>query len=233
LDHPEEALSKLLEDFVSTPAQVLPSDRDAIVLGNILVRKDNWEIGTEIEITPEEVLRIEDNINPAAIKAAIQTIHFREDDFIRKIETIHSNTMEWLEWAATEDEESFLKYLLSLEREMYIFLSILNPPIARHVLRNAILAYGDPQSQVYGLKRTKENLNALMTLLRVVIRAFQRAGNEEDLGFLGQVKEKHHEFVKFRDDSHYLDSLTRIMDSSDKAKEAIEKRAIQDRPETA
>jgi hypothetical protein len=233
LDHPEEALSKLLEDFVSTPAQVLPSDRDAIVLGNILVRKENWEIGTEIEITPEEVLRIADNINPAAVKAAIQTIHFREDDFIRKIETIHSNTIEWLEWAATEDEESFLKYLLSLEREMYIFLSILNPPIARHVLRNAILAYGDPQSQVYGLKRTKDNLNALMTLLRVVIRAFQRAGNEEDLGFLGQVKEKHHEFVKLKDESHYLDSLTRIMDSSDKAKEAIEKRSIQDRPETA
>ncbi|MBW1895926.1 MAG: hypothetical protein JRI47_02615 [Deltaproteobacteria bacterium] len=233
LDRPEEALSKLLEDFVSTPTQVLPSDRDAIVLGNILVRKENWEIGTEIEITPEEVLRIEDNVNPDAVKAAVQAIHYREDDFIKKIETIHSNTMEWLEWATTEDEESFLKYLLSLAREMYIFLSIVDPPVARHVLRSAILAYGDPQSQVYGLKRTRENLNALMTLLRVVIRAFHRVGNREDLIFLGQIKEKHNEFIALKDDAHYFESLTRIMDFSDKAREAIEKRAIQDRQETA
>jgi hypothetical protein len=233
LDHPEEALNKLLEDFAGTPDQVLPSDRDAIVLGNILLRKENWEIGTEIEITPEEVLRIEDNVNPEAVKAAVQTIQHREGEFIRKIETIHSNTMEWLEWASTEDEESFLRYLLSLEREMYIFLSILNPPISRHVLRNAILAYGDPQSQIYGLKKTPENLNGLMTLLRVVVRSVQRVGNQEDILHLDRIKEKRREFVALKDDSHYLDSLNRIIDFSYKAAEAIEKRAKQDPSKTA
>jgi hypothetical protein len=50
---------------------------------------------------------------------------------------------------------------------------------------------------------------------------------------LGQINEKRQLFVELKDDSHYLDSLTRIIDFSDKAKEAIEQRAIQDRPETA
>jgi len=228
LDHPEEALKKLLEDFASTPTQVLPSDRDAIVLATILVRKANWEIGTEIEITPEEVLQLEHNINPDAVKAAVETIQNREDDFIRKIETIHSNTMEWLEWAATEDEESFLKYLLSLEREMYIFLSILNPPIARPVLKASILAYGQPTSRVYGLKKSVENLNSFMMLLRIVIRALQRVGNKEDLPDLKRIQSQREKFVKLKDDPHYHDTVTRIVGFSDKAIQAIEERAGQD-----
>jgi hypothetical protein len=70
LDHPEEGMKKLLEDFISNPTEALPSDRNAIILATILLRKENWEMGTEIEITPEEVLLVEDNINEEAIKAA-------------------------------------------------------------------------------------------------------------------------------------------------------------------
>ena len=136
--------------------------------------------------------------------------------------------MEWLEWAATEDEESFLKYLLSLEREMYIFLSILNPPIARPVLKASILAYGQPTSRVYGLKKSVENLNSFMTLLRIVIRALQRVGNKEDLPDLKRIQSQREKFLKLKDDPHYHDMVTRILGFSDKAIQAIEKRAGQD-----
>ncbi|MBW2566917.1 MAG: hypothetical protein JRE24_08565, partial [Deltaproteobacteria bacterium] len=92
LDHPEDGMKKLLEDFISNPTEALPSDRNAIILATILLRKENWEMGTEIEITPEEVLLVEDNINEEAIKAASDAIAQGRDDFIRKVETIHTDT---------------------------------------------------------------------------------------------------------------------------------------------
>ncbi|MBW1770161.1 MAG: hypothetical protein JRJ17_03195, partial [Deltaproteobacteria bacterium] len=174
LDHPEDGMKKLLEDFISNPTEALPSDRNAIILATILLRKENWEMGTEIEITPEEVLLVEDNINEEAIKAASDAIAQGRDDFIRKVETIHTDTKQSLWGFTSEDEDLSAKYLLSLEREIYIFLSILNPPVAGHVLRNAVKAYGDPRSQVYGLKKSREDLDFLITLLRVIVRALQR-----------------------------------------------------------
>jgi hypothetical protein len=225
LDHPEEGIKKLLEDFVSSPTEVLPSDRNAIMLANILLRKENWEIGTEIEITPEEVLLVDDNINQEATKAATEVLTQGADDFIRKVETIHTEAKQRLWGFADKDEELSVRYLLSLEREIYIFLSILNPPIAAHVLRNAVRAYGDPRGQVYGLKKSRENLNFLVTLLRVVVRALERVGTPEDLQFLRQIKEKQAEFARRKDDRHFLDMLTRIVHHCDKAIQAIEQRA--------
>jgi hypothetical protein len=227
LDHPEEGMKKLLEDFISNPTEALPSDRNAIILATILLRKENWEMGTEIEITPEEVLLVEDNINEEAIKAASDAIAQGRDDFIRKVETIHTDTKQWLWGLTSEDEDLSAKYLMSLEREIYIFLSILNPPIAGHVLRNAVKAYGDPRGQVYGLKKSRENLNFLITLLRVIVRALQRVGTPEDLQYLRQIEEKQSEFARRKDDPRFLDMLTRVIHHCDEAIQAIERRSHQ------
>ncbi len=227
LDHPEEGMKRLLEDFISNPTEALPSDRNAIMLASILLRKENWEIGTEIEITPEEVLLVEDNINQEAIKAASETIAQGQDDFIRKVETIHTQTKQWLWGFSSKDEGLSVKYLLSLEREICIFLSVLNPPIGGHVLRNAVRAYGDPRGQIYGLKKSRENLNFLITLLRVVVRGLERVGTPEDLQYLRQIKEKQSEFARRKDDPHFLELLTRVVHHCDKAVQAIEERARQ------
>ncbi|MBW1743442.1 MAG: hypothetical protein JRJ47_08445 [Deltaproteobacteria bacterium] len=224
LEHPDEGIKTLLEDFISNPTEALPSDRNAMVLANILLRKENWEIGTEIEITPEEVLLVEDNINEEAIEAATEAVGQRQDDFIRKVETIHTETKQWL-WGISEDEALSIKYLVSLEREIYIFLSILNPPIAMHVLRNAVQAYGDPRGQVYGLKKSRDNLNALVTLLRVVVRALERVGTPEDIEALRGIKDKQQEFLRRKDDSQFLDIMTRLSHHCDKAIQAIERRS--------
>ena len=227
LDHPEDGMKKLLEDFISNPTEVLASDRNAIILATILLRKENWEMGTEIEITPEEVLQVEDNISEEAIKAASDAIAQGRDDFIRKVETIHTDTKQGL-WGFTEkDEDLSVKYLLSLEREIYIFLSILNPPIAGHVLRNAVKAYGDPRGQVYGLKKSREDIDFLMTLLRVIVRALQRVGTPEDLQYLRQIKEKQSEFARRKDDPRFLDTLARVIHHCDEAIQAIERRSYQ------
>lgn len=72
-----------------------------------------------------------------------------------------------------------------------------------------------------------------MVLLRVVVRALQRVGTQEDLPHLKQIKGKHSEFVKLKDDPRYLNILTRVIRHCDKAIEAIEKRADQgSRPTT-
>ena len=184
-------------------------------------------MGTEIEITPEEVLLVEDNINEEAIKAASDAVTQGRDDFIRKVETIHTDTKQALWGFTSEDEDLSAKYLLSLEREIYIFLSILNPPIAGHVLRNAVKAYGNPRGQVYGLKKSREDLDFLITLLRIIVRALQRVGTPEDLQYLRQIKEKQSEFARRKDDPRFLDMLTRVVQHCDEAIQAIEKRSYQ------
>jgi len=233
LNRPEEGMKKILEDFLSDPTRVLPSDKDAMVLANILLRKENRELGTEIEITPEEVLLVEDNINSDAIKIATKTIAQSEDQFIRKVETIHTATKERLNGTAAKNQDLSLKYLLLLEREIYIFLSIINPPITCHVLRTVAQDYGDPRSQVYSGKKSRENLNALITLLRIIVRALARAGTREDLQYLRQIKENHPEFLGLKDDPHYLDMLSRVIQYCDRAIQSIEKRADQGNIRTA
>jgi hypothetical protein len=118
-----------------------------------------------------------------------------------------------------------IKYLISLEREIYIFLSILNPAIAMHVLRNAVRAYGDPRGQIYGLKKSRDNLNALVTLLRVVVRSMERVGTPGDIEALRGIKDKQQEFLRRKDDPQFLDIMTRLSHHCDKAIQAIERRS--------
>lgn len=66
------ALTLLLEDFCSTPYEVLFSDRNSLILANVLLRKYNKEIHNDIEITPEEVLLVREGLSQEYVAFPLQ-----------------------------------------------------------------------------------------------------------------------------------------------------------------
>jgi len=87
------ALALLLEDFCRTPYEVLFSDRNSLILANVLLRKYNKEIHNDIEITPEEVFLVREGLSPEAVKAAGDAIYIQTDAFFQKIRTIHGKLL--------------------------------------------------------------------------------------------------------------------------------------------
>jgi hypothetical protein len=49
--------------FLPAPEKVEPSDRNAIMLANILLRTYNKELDVDIEMTPEEVLNVRNGLD--------------------------------------------------------------------------------------------------------------------------------------------------------------------------
>jgi hypothetical protein len=63
IKRPKHALRFLLADFCRHPEKVEPSDRNAIMLANILLRTYNKELDVDIEMTPEEVLNVRNGLD--------------------------------------------------------------------------------------------------------------------------------------------------------------------------
>ena len=145
------ALTLLLEDFYRTPYEVAFSDRNAIILANVLLRKYNKEIHNDIEVTPEEVLLVREGLSPEARKAAGDAIDSQADAFFQKVRTIHDKLLAVLRTGEKKDGIP-PRFLLSLERECYIFLALIGRSHGHAVLRSALKIYGNPASEIYKTK---------------------------------------------------------------------------------
>ncbi len=214
------ALTLLLEDFCSTPHEVLFSDRNALILANVLLRKYNKEIHNDIEITPEEVLLVREGLSPEAIKAAGDAIDSKTDAFFQKIRTIHGENLKGLR--SGKDEVSVpLRFVLSLERECYIFLSLIGRPPGHTVLKSAVKTYGNPGSEIYTTKRDKGFRESSLKHLRVAVRGLSRYEDPDDLVLLTHVRSKEEDFLAIRKDKAYRDSVQKAMQWLDSAIAAV------------
>jgi hypothetical protein len=68
--------------------------------------------------------------------------------------------------------------------------------------------YGNPESQVYHLRESRNNMSALLQHLAVLIRGFGRLGQAKDLALLDEVKGRQDGFLSLGDDTRH-DSLVR------------------------
>ena len=204
------ALALLLEDFCGTPYEVLFSDRNALILANVLLRKYNKEIHNDIEITPEEVLLVREGLSPEAVKASGDAIDNQTDAFFQKIRTIHGKILNGLR--SGKDEGAVpLRFLLSLERECYIFLSLIGRPPGHAVLKSAVKIYGNPGSEIYTTKRGKRFREANLKHLRVAVRGLSRYEDANDLQLLSHVRNKEEDFFAISKDQAYRDSVQKAM----------------------
>jgi hypothetical protein len=78
-------------------------------------------------------------------------------------------------------------FLLALEREAILFLSLIGTSTAQTILRRALLRYSDPQSALYQKINKTLSAGSIIDHLRVIIFSIGRAGNPKDINTLEDI----------------------------------------------
>jgi hypothetical protein len=212
VNNPIRAIKVLLTDFILDPDGVKYPDRNAIMLVNQFLRTYNKEINMDIEITPEEVLLIKEGLNTAAVNYARWKVDGDQNAFLEKFVTIRKLLLKSIETNSADSNQLPIRFLLALEREIHIFLSLLGGSTAYMVIRGALDVYGDPQSEVYQSPESQNHISALLQHLGVLIRGFGRLGKIEDLTLLDEVKSRQEMFLSLvGEDVHHNTLVTRFI----------------------
>jgi hypothetical protein len=216
LQQPKKALRFLLADLCQAPRQVSFSDRNALILSSLLVRTYNKELTTDIELTPEEVLLVKNGLDPHITRYAAWRIDVDKGRFQDKLKTVHSQLL-----TALNSEDSLAEipphFLLSLEREAMIFLSLVSGKTARNLIIDLLGTYGNPHSELYHLPQSRAMLNLLFQQLKLIVRAMGRVADVEDVNLLAQLRHKEERFARIGDGglASHAQSVRRIMHQAD------------------
>lgn len=215
---PKHAIEMLLNDIFQTHRKVVFSDRNALILCNMLVRTYNHEINVDTELTPEEVLLVRNGLNLPLIQELAALIRKNRESLFEKVRAIYSELIR----ALKGDEDAVpLRFLLYLEREIHIFLSLVGGNSARAVLRSAIKRYGNPESEAYRLQKSNDYAELFVQHLTVAIRGLERVGDTQDLKLLEDVRNNLKRFSAFSRQTRYVSKLNRLTEWVNKAEKHI------------
>jgi hypothetical protein len=214
----KNALKTVLRAFLGTPGDVSFADRNALILANLLLRKYNKELRMDIEVSPEEILRVRDGLDRAAATDIAMFLNEKREAVFAKVRAIHLRTKEGLD--GKRDESALpIRYLLSLERESYIFFSLAGGDVGHRVLCAAVAEYGNPDAEIYHLAGSNRALKGLIQLLRVAVQGLERFKRPEDLVLLQQVKGADGKFYALSKDKDAVYALEGVMKWIGKAME--------------
>jgi hypothetical protein len=223
---PEKALKVLLGDFLEEPDAVRFSDRNALMLANLLLRRYNKELDIDIEITPEEVFLVKEGLNRDAATASLMLIDAENEALFEKIRTIHRKVVIALDSGYDSVDDMNLKYLLSLEREIHVFVALLGGDVARSIIRSAINEYGNPDAEIYRLADDTAIIEAFLQHLKVLVRGLGRSGEPSDEWVIDKVIDRHDEFLSFSKESRHEVLVNRVLEWAGRAKEEIQSRRV-------
>ncbi|MDJ0876510.1 MAG: hypothetical protein QNJ02_14655 [Desulfobacterales bacterium] len=223
---PELALNVLISDFFEEPDRVRLYDRNGMMLSNLLLRRYNKELEIDIEITPEEVFLVREGLNREAAAAALMLIDQHSDAFFEKIRTIHRCVVNSLDYAVNMEGNLETKYLLSLEREIHIFVSLLGGDIARSVLRSALNEYGNPDSEIYQMNSETAVFEAFLQHLKIILRGLGRAGDASDEWIIEHTANQREELLAMSSENRHTVLVDRVLEWAEKARESIQNRQM-------
>ncbi len=211
LNRPAEALRILLHNIFAQAHRVGFSDRNALLLANILLRTYNQELGNHIEITPEEVLQVKMGLDQEMVAQALAFLDEEKEHLFRKLRTIHEELHKTLgqeSGAATIP----LHYLATLERELIIFLALVGGPISHKILHGVVKEYGNPDSSIYASLPTPEEAKGFLQLLQVAIRGLKRFAGMEDLLLFTILTDREPRFLALWDNASHAALVKRVME---------------------
>ncbi|MBF0103138.1 MAG: hypothetical protein HQK77_19740 [Desulfobacterales bacterium] len=192
MQQPKRAIKFLIAEFCRDTDKVNFSDRKNFILCNLLIRRYNKEL-LDVDITPEDVLRVEEGLDTQIADYATWRINNEQERFFAKFKTIHKELLVALN-SRKEDPDMPVRQLFLLERESYIFLSLISGTTAHSVIRSALKEYGNTDAKLYHLRNSRKEVFSIMQNLRVIIRGIGRIGDSDDLILLDTVKQ-HEEFL--------------------------------------
>jgi hypothetical protein len=201
MDQPKKAFKILLEDFCGEPGGIQFSDNKAIMLANLIIHRDKYL--TDYDITPEDIVLDHHNIDAMVAQYAAWRIEKDHEAFTTKFQTIHKKMTEALHLGHTLNQQMPVAMLLNLERELFIFLSMVESETSKSVLNSAAAEYGDPGAAIYRQKESENHLSPLMQNLRVAIRGVGSVCSRAELPMLERIRANEENFGRLKNDRHF------------------------------
>jgi len=211
LQQPKNVLKTLLNDFNETSEVISQADRDALMLSNLLVRKYNKELHTDIEATPEEVLLVKNGLDTDVTKYAQWRIESVWEQFQHKIQSIGRRIAAAMDADNLVSDGLSVQFLLSLDRELYIFLSLVGGDAAYRIIRASAEYFGNPESSIYQSGNSIKCLPHLLEQLKILVRGLGRVGGKQDLMLLRKIKQREDAFMQFSDDPEYQGLVRQVL----------------------
>jgi hypothetical protein len=140
-------------------------------------------------MTPEEVLNVRNGLERDVVHYAQFRIDSVEYRFSSKVVTIHEKMVALLNATKPGKQAPSVRHLLFLEREIFIFLSLLSGKTAHLILVSALNEYGDPKAGIYRTLRAATYLPVFLQHLKIIVRGVGRVGTRDDVGLLRQISE--------------------------------------------
>lgn len=224
MNQPKRAFKILLEDFLKDPEDIQFSDAKALMLANLILHEYDKTLA-DIEITPEDILFNQRGLDQEVARYAAWRMDREQETYFDKVRTIHQGLCEALEYGLTRKHRISAKDLLSLEREVYIFLSMIETTVGRSILRSAVNEYGSPESDLYFLKQSDRFMSHLLQNLRIAIRGLANIGSMESIPSLEAVKTREEVFQRLKKDKAHRDQSRLISEWVDEAVKIIKFRS--------
>ncbi len=220
MNQPKQAFAVLLEDFLKDPEAVRFSDAKALMLANLILHRYDKSLA-DIEITPEDILFNYRSLDQEVASYAAWRMDRDQEAFFSKARTIHQGLCEALEFGMTRRHRLSVRDLVSLERELLIFFSMIETVVGRSVLRSAVNEYGSPESDLYFLKKSDSCLSGLLQNLRIAIRGLANFGGMEAIPVLEAVKTREAVFARLKKTKAHQDQVRLISEWVDEAVKLI------------
>lgn len=220
MKQPKQAFTVLLEDFLKDPEDIQFSDAKALMLANLTLHRYDKSLA-DIEITPEDILFNYRSLDQEVASYAAWRMDRDQEAFFSKARTIHQGLCEALEFGMTRRHRLSVKDLLSLERELLIFFSMIETVVGCSVLRSAVNEYGSPESDLYFLKKSDSCLSGLLQNLRITIRGLANFGGMEAIPALEGVKTREAVFARLKKTKAHQDQVRLISEWVDEAVKII------------
>ena len=224
MNQPNRAFKILLEDICSDPEQVQFSDNKAVMLANLIVHRPDKSLA-DYEITPEDIVLNQHQLDSMVVQYAAWRIDKASEQFFTKVKTIHTKLSQALYLGETAEKRIPASVLLNLERELYIFLSMVACDTGKAILRSAVSEYGDPGSEIYHFKESDKFMGALLQNLRVVLRGLGSVGASQDLARLEAVKTHNEDFQRLKNDRQYRTQARLVSEWADESIKIIKFRS--------
>ncbi|MDP2644495.1 MAG: hypothetical protein Q8P24_06120 [Desulfobacterales bacterium] len=216
-----QTLRILLEDFLSDPGRPEFKDRNCLMLANLLLREYNQEMIVDVESTPEDVILVRNGLNIDAARLAAEMTDRDPDSFYKKIQSIRKVIMEALESGQGVSAHMPLHFMFCLEKELYIFLTLIGGQNAEFIQRNALMLYGNPDAYFYTQGKARVNLPSLLNQLRLVVRGIGRIGKKKDIGILQNIIDKEAIFRSLKKSIEHYAQVSRIVELCHASQQSI------------
>ncbi|NTV14809.1 MAG: hypothetical protein HGA96_12905 [Desulfobulbaceae bacterium] len=195
LKQPQEALAILLADVFNKAAVINYSDRNGLILGNMLLHPSILSGGSNIERTPNEVMLVRKKLNQAMVAEALKYCEESPENIIQKVRRITEALL--LKSSSPDHDEVGMqpRFLLYLQRELVIFLTLIGGEFALAIVQGVVQEFGNPDSEYYKEMRKKENLRPTLQLLQIATQGLRRFENAQAIAMIDTVLCREKEFV--------------------------------------